>query len=60
MEWLEQTFLVKSGESKEIANTGKILHKQQRSVVVNFSKPIITKNIHVPDIHSKENLIIDK
>ena len=60
MEWLEQTFLVKTGGSKDIANTGKIINKQQKSSVVNYSKPILAKNVYVPDIYSKENIIINK
>ena len=50
--------MVKSGESKDIANTGKIINKQQRSSVANYSKPILAKNVYVPDIYSKENIII--
>ena len=52
--------MVKSGESKDIANTGKIINKQERSGVANHTKPILAKNVYVPDINSKENLIINK
>ena len=60
MEWLEQTFLVKTGGSKDISNTGKMINKQERSSVANHTKPILAKNVYVPDIYSKENLIVNK
>ena len=60
MEWLEQTFLVKTGESKNIANTGKMINKQERSSVANCSNPILAKNVYVPDIYSQENININK
>ena len=60
MEWLEQTFLVKTGGSKDIANKGKIMNKQEKSSVANHTKPIQAKTVYVPDIYSKENLIINK
>ena len=60
IEWVEQTFMVKSGESKDIANTGKIINKQQRSSIADYSKPILPKNIYVPATYSKENIIINK
>ena len=60
MEWLEQTFLVKTGGSKDTANTGKMIKKQERSSVANHTKPIQAKTVYVPDIYSKENLIINK
>ena len=60
MEWVEQTFLVKSTESMDIASTCKPLHKKQRTSVANHSKPFLAKNVYDPDIYSKANSIINR